>query len=74
VVEHLTGNAGLFQVNRENGQWVASFGDSPKAVSRSAPIAICLAGLRARGIDVDLPMDWAPVPVPEVAAKARAVA
>ena len=74
VVELLAANAGPFQVNRENGLWVAGFGEHPKATSRSAPIAICLAGLRARGIDVDLPVDWAPIPVPELPVKARAVA
>ncbi len=74
VVEHLAGHAGPFQVNREEGQWVAGFGDHSKARSRSAPIAICLAGLRARGIEVDLPVDWAPVPAPGASVKARAVA
>ena len=38
----------------------ASNADSPAADSRSAPVAICLAGLRAKGIEVDLVVDWTP--------------
>lgn len=69
VVEQLSPEAGTFRVRRLNGEWVAAFGDRAEAVSRSAPVAICLAALRARGIDVEIAMEWAPA-----ATKDRAVA
>jgi hypothetical protein len=53
VVERLTGVDHPMVVRREKGKWVASFGDGPSARARSAPVAICLAALQARGIDVD---------------------
>jgi len=71
VVEQLSSEVDAFHVQRKNGHWVAAFGDHPEAVSRSAPIAICLAALRARGIDVELVMEWAPSAAP---AENRAVA
>jgi hypothetical protein len=54
VVEQLSTEINDFRVWRENGHWVAAFGDRPGCFSRSAPVAICLAALRARGIEVDL--------------------
>jgi hypothetical protein len=53
VVERLTGVDHPMVVRREKGKWVASYGDGPSARARSAPVAICLAALQARGIDVD---------------------
>jgi hypothetical protein len=60
VVEQLSTDADAFHVRREKGHWVAAFGDYPESLSRSAPVAICLAALRARGIDVELAAEWAP--------------
>jgi hypothetical protein len=74
VVEHVASDTVAFQVHREKGQWIASFGDHPTATSRSAPIAICIAALRACGIDVELPIDWAPAPAQENPVRSRAVA
>lgn len=53
VVERLTGVDHPMVMRREKGRWVASFGDGPSARARSAPVAICLAALQARGIAVD---------------------
>jgi hypothetical protein len=60
VVEQLGSDAATFHVRRENGLWLAAFGEYPVVTSRSAPVAICLAALRARGIDVEIVMDWSP--------------
>lgn len=57
VVEQLSSDADAFRVRREKGQWVAAFGEHPETVSSSAPIAICLAALLSRGINVELAMD-----------------
>jgi len=60
IVEQLSTAVDEFRVRRENGHWIAAFGDFAAADSRSAAVAICLAGLRARGIEVELVVDWAP--------------
>lgn len=58
VVEQMSTDADTFRVKREKGHWVAAFGEHPETVSRSAPVAICLAALRARGIHVELAAEW----------------
>jgi hypothetical protein len=40
---------------RESDSWHAAFGGFPGVSAETAPIAICLAGLRLRGIEVELP-------------------
>lgn len=57
AVEQLSANGEPFQVRREKCGWVAAFGQSPAVEARSAPMAICLAALRAKGIDVELDVD-----------------
>lgn len=57
VVERLTGVNHPLMVRQEKGRWVASFGDGPSARAHAAPVAICLAGLLARGIAVDFAPD-----------------
>jgi hypothetical protein len=69
VVELLCSDAEAFQMRRNNGHWVAAFGKHPEALSRSAPVAICVAALRARGIEAELVAEWASPP-----AENRAVA
>ncbi len=64
VVEKLSGAEDAFRVRRENGHWVAAFGDRPSAASRSAPVAICLAALQTKGINVELVPEKAPTPPP----------
>lgn len=58
VVERLSGSVHSLHVRCEKNRWIAAFGDSPAATALSAPVAICLAALRARGIDVDFAQDW----------------
>jgi hypothetical protein len=53
IVERLSGQ-GALEIRREEGRWKASFGGQPAVSATSAPLAICLAGLRARGIEVEL--------------------
>ena len=60
VIEQLSTGGDAVQIHKENGKWTAAFGDHPKVESHSAPVAICLAALLARGIDVELSADWAP--------------
>ena len=62
VVEQLGSEVDEFHVRRVDGHWIAAFGDHPTADSRSAAVAICLAGLRAKGIEVELVADWKPAP------------
>jgi len=59
VVERLSGSVHSLHVRSEKGRWIAAFGDSPAATALSAPAAICLAALRARGIEVDFAHDRA---------------
>ncbi len=42
-----------FHLHYNDGSWTASFGDRAKMSSKSALIAICLAALRAKGIEVE---------------------
>jgi hypothetical protein len=53
VVERFSGSVHSLHVRCEKSRWIAAFGDSPAATALSAPAAICLAALRARGIEVD---------------------
>jgi len=71
VVEQLSSDLDTLHMQRKNGHWVAAFGDRIEAVSNSVPVAICLAALRARGIDVELVLDWTEATAP---AQDRAVA
>jgi len=61
VVERLSGGMEALQVRCEKNRWIAAFGKSPAASAMSAPVAICLAALRAKGIEVDFAQqDWPP--------------
>ena len=57
VVERLSGTVNTLRVRREKDRWVAAFGDGSPADAASAPVAICLAALRTRGIEVDFDLD-----------------
>ncbi|HEY3901733.1 MAG TPA: hypothetical protein VGM54_24180 [Chthoniobacter sp.] len=57
VVERISPQLEPLHVRCQEGHWSAAFGDRPESVSRSAPVAICLAALRAHGMDVDLSME-----------------
>jgi hypothetical protein len=54
AVEQLSANGEPLKVHRDDSRWVAAFGKGPAVAGLSAPVAICLAALRARGIDVEV--------------------
>ncbi len=57
VVERLSGTINTLRVRREKNRWVAAFGDGPAVSATAAPVAICLAALQTRGIEVDLDLE-----------------
>jgi hypothetical protein len=63
VVETVGRTLDPLQVRREESGWVASFGPGPVAVARTAPMAICVAALLARGIEVEFTGDAGQVAV-----------
>ena len=54
VVEKLIPEHGHLNVGRDGSRWVVAFGEHPPATGVSMPLAICLAGLRVCGIEVEL--------------------
>ncbi len=66
LVEKLSGTGGM-KVWLDGGGWAASFGDQPPVHGRPAALAICLAALRARGIEVELDLDPRPTAIPGMA-------
>jgi hypothetical protein len=58
VIARVSTEADDFRVRREEGFWRASFGERTPSISPSAPIAICLAALLARGIEVEIVSGW----------------
>jgi hypothetical protein len=62
VVEKLSAEGEEFRIRRVDGHWLAAFGAAPSADSRSAAVAICLAGLTAKGVTVEALADWSALP------------
>ena len=60
VVERLSGTVNTLRVRREKSRWVAAFGEGASVSASSAPVAICLAALRTRGIEVDFDLERTP--------------
>lgn len=60
VVESLGSSIEMLKIKRDKGKWTAAFGDRPAVVAPTAALAICLAALRVRGMEVELVLD-APV-------------
>ncbi len=54
VVERLSDPRIALELCSVKGGWRASFGGAIPITARSAPVAICLAGLRFRGIEVEV--------------------
>lgn len=54
VVERLTDANVALAVKQESGRWIVAFGPHPAASAVTAPLAICLAGLRVCGVEVEL--------------------
>ena len=59
VVESLSDAAHPLQMRKDGAEWVAAFGKLGTASGSTVPIALCLAGLRARGIEAVLELDGA---------------
>lgn len=57
VVEKISSPANYLHLRREKGLWLVSFGNHNETVARSAPVAICIAALRAMVFDVDCDPD-----------------
>ena len=55
VVETVSRTMEPLQMHREAKGWVAAFGKAPTVVAPTAPVAICVAALLARGIVVEFP-------------------
>ena len=53
VVESLSQHTKPLVVIRRAGKWAVSFGDGPSVEAETAPLAICVAALLAKGIAVD---------------------
>jgi hypothetical protein len=53
VVEQVSAGAHALVVQRYGERWAAAFGPGPIVEAPTAPLAICIAGLLARGIAVE---------------------
>jgi hypothetical protein len=54
VVEQVGSSGGALVLHRDGDHWVATFGSGGVVESPSAPLAICVAALIARGVELDL--------------------
>jgi len=54
VVEQIGNAGGALVLHRDGDHWVATFGSGGVVESSSAPLAICVAALLARGVELDL--------------------
>jgi hypothetical protein len=54
VVEHLCAEAEALRLQQHAGRWAAAFGWNPEARAETAPLAICLAALLAKGVEVGM--------------------
>ena len=52
MVEKITGPDLDLRIRRDRGMWHVTFGNHGESSARSAPVAICVAGLRTVGIEV----------------------
>lgn len=57
IVERLSDAQHTMELRREQEKWVACFGTAKPVAASSAPLAICLAGLRVRGVEVGVDPD-----------------
>jgi hypothetical protein len=55
VVARLSGAKRPLHVWREGEVWHAAVGEFESVAGATAPIAICLAGLRSRGVEIEIP-------------------
>ena len=57
VVEKVANSRQPLRMWRDRDQWCAAFGEFPAVSAASAPMAICLAALRVRGLEVAVDPD-----------------
>lgn len=57
LVEKLSNGKDSLHIRLEGERWRAAFGESEAVVAKTAPIAICLAALRHRGVEVEMNME-----------------
>lgn len=53
LVEKMSNRADALLIVQERGSWRASFGNWPAITAPTPALAICLAALKARGLDID---------------------
>jgi hypothetical protein len=53
VVEQVSPHLEPLHIRCQAGMWYTAFGSQEESSSSSAPVAICLAALRAHGVEVD---------------------
>lgn len=71
VVETVTSAEQPLQVRVEGAKWVATFGNGPTVAALTAPVAICIAALRVKGVAVEFAPELAPL-MPVLKATPRA--
>jgi Phage ABA sandwich domain len=54
VVEQIGNDGGALVLHRDGEHWVATFGSGGVVESPSAPLAICVAALLARGVELEM--------------------
>ena len=64
LVEYLSHSMEPLLVRRAGGHWEAAFGNREFVTAPSAPLAICLAALRARGVEIECRIEVAETGVP----------
>lgn len=57
VIEKINTSLHPLQMYRDKGHWHAAFGDERVSIALNPAVAICLAGLMAIGIEVDVDRD-----------------
>ncbi|MGB8167513.1 MAG: hypothetical protein WCF18_08470 [Chthoniobacteraceae bacterium] len=62
VVEKIATPRQTLRMWRDRKNWYAAFGEYPPVTARTAPIAICLAALRMRGLEVGVSEESDPAP------------
>ncbi len=72
LVERFSDRSEPLQVRCEGRRWVAAFGPRQATEAATAPIAICLAALRAKGVNVECEFDELEAGLPCALASDRA--
>jgi hypothetical protein len=57
VIEKIGTPDNQLRIRRDKGIWHVAFGTQTECIARSAPVAICVASLRAFGIEIDYDPD-----------------